>query len=40
MPNDLLEFSPAIEADYYVNVDDLYQQRAIRRRIDREEDGV
>lgn len=39
-PNDLLVFSPEIEADYYVHMDDLYRQRAIRRRIDREEEGV
>lgn len=38
MPNDLLEFHPAIDADCPVNVDELYQQRAIRRRIDRDEE--
>lgn len=40
MPNDLLEFEPAIDVEYFVNVDELYRQRAIRRRIDRDDEGA
>jgi DNA-binding Xre family transcriptional regulator len=39
-PNELLEFEPAIGVEHFVNVDELYRQRAIRRRIDRDEGGV